>query len=318
MKTETIVVRGGIKEKQQSSERRKKATKDSVRTAVGETPVLANQLAAPSYKVSYVAINAINVNFTNRRAVIPKLVETLVRAIPVDGLRIPLSVSKVGDATELVSGLQRLEALKILDWKEVPCIYIEGDEILARRCQISENAHRAGLSKLEKANQTAEWIELSETLERISGEKFQKTGRGRPEGGNSKAARTLPMSGKSADAKRKNVAQDRKIASIHPAAQQAAIEAGLDNEVGKLVEIADQKTPGAQLAKIRELAKRGKKSSAPDHSAADAETHFQLMARTWRDKKKLNRSDWEKASKAERRQFITEVLYYRLKKPKTT
>jgi ParB-like chromosome segregation protein Spo0J len=111
------------------------------------------------------------------------MVETLVTAIPVDGLRVPLTVRKVGDTTELVSGLQRLEALKILKWKEVPRTYIEGDEILARRCQISENAHRAGLTKLEKANQTAEWIELSETLERISGEKFQKKGRGRPEGG---------------------------------------------------------------------------------------------------------------------------------------
>jgi hypothetical protein len=126
----------------------------------------------------------------------------------------------------------------------------------------------------------------------------------------------LPVAGKSEDAKRKNVAQDRKIASIDPAAQQAVIEAGLDNDVGKLAEIADQKTPEARLAKIRELAKRGKKSSAADRSAADAETHFQLMARTWRDKKKLNRSDWEKATKAERRQFITEVLKYPLKKTK--
>jgi hypothetical protein len=72
MKTETIAVNGESEEKQQSSERQKKAAKESVRKAVGETPVLADQLAAPSYKVTYVAIDAINVNFTDRRAAIPK------------------------------------------------------------------------------------------------------------------------------------------------------------------------------------------------------------------------------------------------------
>jgi ParB family transcriptional regulator, chromosome partitioning protein len=95
------------------------------------------------------------------------MVETLVTSIRVEGLRSALWVIKVEDETELVSGLQRLEALKVLKWKEVPCVYVESDEIVARRLQIIDNAHRAELSKMEKANQTKEWLELTESLDRI-------------------------------------------------------------------------------------------------------------------------------------------------------
>ena len=289
----------------------------SERTPVKHMPEPAHQLAAPSYRADYLPIDDIKVDLTNRRPVIPAMVKTLVDSIPKEGLRIPLIVRLLDGVAHLVAGLQRLEALKILKWKEVPCVRIEDDENIAERVQIIENAHRAELTRLQSAIQRTKLRELQESSERISGVKFQKKGRGRPEGGDAKAARTLQIPGKSADAKRKNAALDRKFAHIDPAAQQAIFDAGLDNNVGKLVEIAEQKTPEAQLAKIRELAKRGKKSSAPDHSDADAETHFILMARTWRDKKKLNRSDWEKATKPERRQFITEVLKYHLKKPKT-
>jgi ParB-like chromosome segregation protein Spo0J len=301
--------------KQKSAERRKlKAPSLSTRKAVAQTaaPAAAVQLAVPSYKAEYIPIDDIKVDLGNRRPVIPKMVETLVTSIRVEGLRSPLWVIKVEDETVLVSGLQRLEAMKVLKWKEVPCVFVEPDKIVARRLQLIENAHRADLTKLERANQTAEWLELVESLERISGEKFQKKP-GRPEGGHAKAARTLPVPGKSEDAKRKRIASDRKIGALDPAVQAAAIKAGLDDNTGKLEEIARQKTQAAQLAKVRELAKRGKKSSATDHSApADGETHFEMMARKWQDQKKLVRADWEKAPRDDKRRYIIEVLQYPL------
>jgi hypothetical protein len=166
--------------KRTSHERRKrpksKPTNPPARKVVAQAPAraVADQLEAPSYKVSWVAINTITVDIANRRPVIPKMVETLVTSIPKAGLRIPLMVRLHNGVTHLVAGLQRLEALKVLKWEEVPCVHVEGDDIVARRAQIIENAERAALTKLERANQTAELIELNESLEQISAEKVQK------------------------------------------------------------------------------------------------------------------------------------------------
>jgi ParB-like chromosome segregation protein Spo0J len=301
--------------KHQSHDRRKpKATNPSVRKAVEKAPAPAptDQLAAPSYNVSWFGINAIKVDSANRRPVIPNMVKTLVHSIPKEGLRIPLIVRLLNGVAHLVAGLQRLEALKILGWEEVPCIRIDGDENIARRVQIIENAHRAELTKMEKANQTKEWLKLTESLDRISGEKLHKKP-GRPEGGDAKAARTLPIPGKSVDAKRKKIASDRKIAALDPAVKKAIVKAGLDDDTGKLKEIADQKTPEAALAKVREFASPRKPEAKTSGDSSQAEeTHFERMARRWRKKKILRRSDWEEATFADHRRYIVEVLKFRL------
>jgi hypothetical protein len=52
--------------------------------------------------------------------VIPGVVKTLVDGIPKDGLRIPLTIRWLDGVAHLVAGLQRLEALKTLEWDEVP------------------------------------------------------------------------------------------------------------------------------------------------------------------------------------------------------
>jgi ParB family chromosome partitioning protein len=97
------------------------------------------------------------------------MVETLIKSIPKEGLRIRLIVRLRDGVAHLVAGLQRLEAVKALKWKEVPCIPIEDDENIARRVQIIENAHRAELTKLQAANARAELRELQESSDRISG-----------------------------------------------------------------------------------------------------------------------------------------------------
>jgi ParB-like chromosome segregation protein Spo0J len=315
-KSKVINLRKNSPRKQVSHERRKrKATNPSTRKAVTKAPapVPAGQLPLPSYKAVYVPIDDINVDLEKRRPVIPKMVETLVTSIRVEGLRSALWVIKVEDETVLVSGLQRLEALKVLKWKEVPCVYVEPDEIVARRLQLIDNAHRAELSKMEKANQTKEWLELTESLDRISGEKLQKKP-GRPEGGDAKAARDLPVQGKTVDAKRKKIASDRKIAALDPAVQAAAIKAGLDNNTGKLEEIARQKTREAQLAKINELASPRKPGGGdpPDKAAGKNESTFEVLKGAWKKAKRLRRA-WGRASPSDRTRFVTKVLKYTLK-----
>jgi ParB-like chromosome segregation protein Spo0J len=214
----------------------------------------------------------------------------------------------------LVTGFQRLEALKILGWSEVPCV-IEEDEITAQRWQIIENLHRGELTKLERANQTKALLELEGDSEEISGEKVQKSKRGRPEGGDAKAARTLPVRGKTPDAKRKNIAADREIADIHEDAQQALIEAGLDNNGKALREVADELTREDQLAKVKALAKGSGKTGDDDADQADdaddAEPPLVVLKSAWKKAKKLQAA-WQNAPLDDRRAFIIEDLGYPL------
>jgi ParB-like chromosome segregation protein Spo0J len=295
-------------------ERRKKATNLLARKAVGKAPAPANKTTAPSYEVREFAINAIKV-VEKRRPVNPNTVKGLVKSITAIGLRTPLMVRVLSGVPHLVAGLQRLEAVKALGRKTVPCICIHGGEINARKCQIAENLHRGELTKLERAEQTGEWLELTESEERISGKNVQKK-RGRPESGDAKAARKLPISGKTTDAKRKRIAADRKIRALDPVVKEAIIEAGLDDDAGKLKEIVGQKTTKAQIAKVGELkaGSRKKKPSASGKASSGMETPFDVLEREWRDaKNKKLRVAWKQASPQDRRVFVTTVLKFPLK-----
>ena len=102
------------------------------------------ELPAPSYKVIWLPIGSIKVDVANRRPIIPGVVKDLVTAIPKDGLRTPLTVRLLNGVAHLITGFQRLEALKILKWDEVPCVKIRGDRP-AQRWQIVENLQRGEL-----------------------------------------------------------------------------------------------------------------------------------------------------------------------------
>jgi hypothetical protein len=200
-------------------------------------------------------------------------------------------------------------------WKEVPCV-CEKDELAAQRWQITENLHRGELTKLQRANQTAALLALADTGQEFSGEKVQKNKRGRPEGGDAKAARTLSVRGRTADAKRKGIAEDRKISGIHPDAQQALVDARLDDNGKALREVADQPTREAQLAKVKALAK-GSGKTGPDTSdedtdkADDTEPPLVVLKREWKKAKRL-RVAWQDAPLDDRRAFIIEDLEYPL------
>jgi ParB-like chromosome segregation protein Spo0J len=286
----------------------------SARKAVGKDPGPADQTVAPSYKVHEYAVDAIKVDVSKRRPVNPKMVEGLVKSIKAIGLRTPLMVRIRDRVPHLVAGLQRLDALKALGRKRVPCVCTHGGEIAARKCQITGNLHRGELTKLERAEQTAEWLELTESEEQISGEKVQKK-RGRPESGDAKAARKLPVQGKTVDAKRKRIATDRKIAALDPAVKEAIIEAGIDNDAGKLDEIVDKKTTKAQLAKIAELkvGPRKKKPSPAGKASTGIELPYDVLVREWNDAKNKNlRRAWKQAPPNDRRVFVKTVMKFPL------
>jgi hypothetical protein len=290
----------------------KKAKSKSKSASPGvETDV---ELPTPSYKVIWIPIDTIKVDIANRRPIIPRVVNTLVDGIHKDGLRTPITVRLLGGVAHLIAGFQRLEALKILGWEKAPCVKIRGRGP-AQRWGIVENLHRGELTKLERANQTTALLELEGNSEEISGEKVQKKKRGRPESGDAKAARSLPVRGKTPDAKRKHIAEDRKISGIHQDAQQALFDAGLDDNGKALREVADQLTREDQLAKVKALAKGSGKTGDYDADQADdaddAEPPLVLLKRAWKKAKKF-RAAWHNAPPEDQRLFIIEDMEFPL------
>jgi hypothetical protein len=304
--------------KKTNHDRRKKSTNPSARKAVGKGSAPGDQRMVPSFKVHDVAIDAIKV-VGERRAVDPEKVRTLVESIRAIGLRTPLTVRKVDGEIQLVAGLYRLAAAKALGRKAIPCVYSHGGQIIAEMWQIAENLHRAELPPLEESAQIAKWVKLWKSLKRISGQSSQeKTGPGRPHGGKSAAARELPVKGGTADAKRKNVERALKINAMDPAAKKAAAKAGFNKKgsKSKLLEIADEPTPEAQMAKVGKLkaGSRKKKPSTSGKASSGVELPIDVLEREWKDpKNKKLRLAWKQASPQDRRLFVTTVMKFTLK-----
>jgi hypothetical protein len=118
-------------------------------------------------------------------------------------------------------------------------------------------------------------------------------------------------------AKRKRIAIDRKIGALDPVVKEAIIEAGLDNDAGKLKEIVGQKTAKAQLAKVGKLkvGLRKKKPSPAGKASTGTELPYDVLVREWNEpkNKKLRRA-WKQAPAHDRRVFVTTVMKFPLNK----
>jgi ParB/RepB/Spo0J family partition protein len=198
----------------------------------------------------------------NRRECDHKVVEELARSMEIMGLRTPITI-RIQKRTKrpiLVAGLHRLEAARLLGWQEIDAIIMRSRR-RAKLWEIAENLTRSELTALERAEHVKRWVTLVQRMHGASEDVGRKRRRGRPEGGIAKAARELPMTGKSEEARRKSVARDVRIAEISPEAKEAIKEAGLDKNRSALLEVRKEKTREAQLAKIGELTERKRKSA---------------------------------------------------------
>ena len=105
-------------------------------------------------------INEIKIG-SNRRKALPEDVKVLSRSIAEIGMMNPITV----DANHnLVAGLHRLEAAKLLGWTEIDCNVRELDELHAELAEIDENVVRTGLSDLELSELLARRKRIYETL----------------------------------------------------------------------------------------------------------------------------------------------------------
>jgi ParB-like chromosome segregation protein Spo0J len=295
----------------QSHDRRKsKPADDAVRTRVAKDSASSPNETGSTYKVRHFKLADIKAKKPHG-PIDPEVVERIVEGYRTHGQLMPLTVRVINKVPHLEVGFHRRAAAEKLGLKVVPCNVIRGKTVAAL-WRISENRDRKILSVLDQAEQMAEWFHLVEEMNPVS-EEAETRGPGRPEGAKKKAARYLPIPGKTQAAKEKALDRLLKIAAIDPVARLAARDAGLADSGQKLLQIADEPTAKAQLAKIKAPPKRSGKtgSDTSDDHADEAEPPLVVLKRVWKTTKDLQAA-WKRASLDDRRAFIVEDLKYPL------
>jgi ParB-like chromosome segregation protein Spo0J len=201
-----------------------------------------------------------------------EIVKGIAESIAALDLLHPIAVRRVTEETKdgetkeriaLVTGAHRLEAMKRVRKKKIPCIFVDGDEAEAQLVRLAEDLWRKTLTVLRRSEMLVEYVKLASAKMKVSGQLDQKGKPGRPPSGIALAARELTMLGPTADARRKKIERAKKIARIVPEAKKAATKARLANNQKALSKIAEAGGPTAQLKMVAELAEISKKLTAP-------------------------------------------------------
>jgi hypothetical protein len=253
-----------------------------------------NAFVRPAKHV-FIPIDEIDLSHTIRpynAAVVSELAQSI-RAI---GLQTPLTCIVRDGQHVLVSGRNRLEALRIIGCEQAPVRIVDFDDVDAELWRLSENLHRAELTKLEYDKQVVRYAELlkakqaGETvapiqppakvpppegvLRQVDAKPAYKDVGGRPAGGHRQAARELNIPEAA-------VRRAYQTASLSPEAQEAALETGLDDNRSALLEAAKVNNPKAQAAIIRGIAER--KTLAAEPSISEIAAAPQQTAKPLRD-----------------------------------
>jgi ParB family transcriptional regulator, chromosome partitioning protein len=236
-----------------------------------------NATRAPAKKAT-VALDQIDFP-ANARPTHSDKVRELANSIRRLGLQTLPTVVERDGRYKLVAGRHRVEALRILKRDPIDVRVVDFDDIEARLWTISENLHRNELRPLDRDEQIAEWIRLTEvrqasqveTIEskrddgtaehEVSSQVATKPQGGRPESGIRAAAREL---GVGKDEAHRAV----KVDSIIPAAKEAAREAGLDRNHSALLKVASY-ADADQVEAVADIAKaRAERTQAPAQFSA--------------------------------------------------
>jgi ParB/RepB/Spo0J family partition protein len=208
-------------------------------------------LPAKAMEVRRIRIEDILVDEADRRKLDEADVLSMAQSIAENGMMTPITVRQDDGGIHLVAGWLRFNATKKLGWESIDAAFFEGDKIDARIWQGIENLDRLDLPALQRFEELAKVIDLQAS--RISRQNVGKK-RGRPENLATKAARELSFGGKTEEARVKAAERAKKVAAL-PAEVKAEVKArGLDDKASALLEIAKEKTPDGQLAKLHEIA----------------------------------------------------------------
>ncbi len=185
---------------------------------------------------------------------VDKALAELEQSIAANGLLQPIVVRRLGAGEfEIVAGAHRAQACDLLGWTEIPAMVLDLDDLHAEMAAIAENLHRAELTKLERDDQVARWINLMEQKagrEEVSSQLAKNPQVGRPQGGINAAAREIGVD-------KDDAYRAIKVASLSPEAKAAARQSGLDDNRSALLAAAKQFTPAAQVQSIQRHAERG-------------------------------------------------------------
>jgi ParB/RepB/Spo0J family partition protein len=213
--------------------------------------------AAPKLaKIERIGICRINVGPNPLRPLDEEEVKRLAVSMKRIGLMTPITVryypetlgpDGADDGYKLIAGRHRYAAAVSLGWDEIDAIEVECSDVDAKLWEIAENLHRAELTQLERDEQIAMWIELTDASQPGTHQKA-----GQQPGGVNAAARDLGI--KKTDAHRAV-----KVASLSDEAKAAAREHGLDNNRSAMLEAAREKDHQAQVDKI--VARANKKTT---------------------------------------------------------
>lgn len=226
-----------------------------------------------------------------RREINQAAVKRLADSIKEIGLRHPITVRQKGDKYLLIAGAHRIEAHKRLGRDYVPACIVKmnGDE--ARLWEIAENLHRADLSKLERDEQIAEWIKITERINASQLAAHRKPGQ--QPGGINAASRELGID--ATDAHRAV-----RVAALSDEAKDAARETGLDNNRSALLDAASKPTVAEQVAVIHQRHTAGAKIiKLADDPLDDAEAAEKQVAALM--------SAWNKAGSVAREEFLGRI-----------
>jgi ParB family transcriptional regulator, chromosome partitioning protein len=231
-----------------------------------------------------------------------------------------------------IAGDTLFEAAKSLKWARIRADIMQCTDVEARLWEATENLYRGELTALEEAEHQAECVRLIVEREVVSRQNVAKPKGGRPEGAIAKAARDLPIKGKTQQARRKAIERGLKIAAISSEAKAAVTKAGLDDNPSALHEIAKIENAEDQLQKVQQIIKRqAKKQAKRDHvkkagkAKADADKAGSRPAQRHPDDVVLAelktycrpelKKTWAQASTKIKRRFLREVFKWESCKP---
>jgi hypothetical protein len=235
-------------------ERRKRKAQEQIPASVAKN-------LSGRFRIWLARVKAIQV-LGKRRPLNDAKVRAIAASMELIGLETPISVRKERQEVILVSGWHRLEAAKLLKWREIPCVVMRSDETNARIWQKVENFYRAELTVLERA-------EIVDELREVA---WLKVVQDAPPGGQQPKDKGINKTAKLLGLTKEKVRRSTAIAAISHKAKVRRL--GLDDNQRALLEIAGQPTPKAQSRVITEIierkrAARDRNVSAP---AADKKT----------------------------------------------
>jgi ParB/RepB/Spo0J family partition protein len=221
----------------------------------------------------------------------------------------------------VIAGATLVMAAKMLKWTSVRADIVRCTDAQAYKWELAENFFRAHRTALEEAKYIEEWVRR--VPESVLRQDVAKPNGGRPEGAITKAARTLPIKGKTQKALRKRIERGLKIASMSPEGEAAAKKAGLDNNRAALREIANEDTAEAQIQKVEEIAKdmakgkasmrgfgkkktKAKRLPSPSSLSAEERARVKGLLKMWEDAHDLRRG-FVQETPAVREGFIEKI-----------